>query len=805
MKRRFLSFLLLLLCAVSALFAQKEYYVSIDGVKGGAELKTALYNLVKEHQVIKYGSGENRTWWAFYMTDFVSDADGGRRVLDIYSSEKRYFGKRGESVSDMHIEHSLPKSWWGGDDKINPYFDLHHLRPADKSANQKKLNYPLAELSDVTWTNGVSSLGKADIEGVSITAFEPSDEYKGDFARMYMYMYTCYQEMTWTQTYMNYENSTYPTMKKWAVDMLLEWHNEDPVCEMEVERNNQVYDIQGNRNPYIDYPQLADYVWGGSVDKTFYLSGDGDGDVDGDEGRYVAITSVEKGKKALVKGVVVATNTRSFLVKDDSGMILVYLDALPDVEPGDEVAVSGVVDAYGGLLQFPATSVVQKTGLVKEVVHSSPLPFDGEAMDVYLEKPEIVFVEYSGTFAKSGSYYNVLVEGGETAIGSISYPVAGSVGFANGEEVSVLGYLTGVSGGKYVNTMAVAVSEMTEKAVTGEVADFLDKGFTGVANNYSEWQDKKANSGAVYSGVSAGGYGSIQMRTTNSNSGIVAVKSGGKVKKVAVEWNVQTTAGRTLDIYGKNSAYGSAADLYDAENQGVKLGSVVFGTSMELVVEGDYEYVGLRSNNGAMYLASVEIVWESGAYTLDIPASGWETVYLNFPVSVPDNADVYILTGVKDECLILEEVTGTIPANTAVVVNATEGCVVFQGSAAIPVEVSGNLLEGTNVNTYVDAGAYLLSESSGQPGFGRAEVGDGKFLNRANRAYLPAEKVSQYADMQFLGFRFDEVGDEGTTAVVVQREDCKGDLSGIYDLAGRRVLEITSPGIYIVEGVKLLK
>ena len=377
---------------------------------------------------------------------------------------------------------------------------------------------------------------------------------------------------------------------------------------------------------------------------------------------------------------------------------------------------------YGGLLQFPATSVVKKTGSVEEVQHPSPLSFDGEAMDDYLENPQLLFVEYTGTFAKNGSYYNVLVDGGETAVGSISYPAAELVDYANGEEMTVLGYLTGVSGGKYVNTMAVAVARAEEKSVAGEVVDFLDKGFAGVANNYSEWQGKKGNSEAVYSGVSAGGYGSIQIRTTNSNSGIVAVKSGGKVRKIAVEWNDQTTAGRVLDVYGKNSAYESASELYSAESQGTKLGSIVYGASTEVVVEGDYEYVGLRSNNGAMYLSSIEIVWETSLYTLAVPASGWETVCLNFPVSVPDNADVYILTGIKDDCLILEEVTGVIPANTAAVVNAVEGNVVFQGSSAVPVDVSGNMLEGTNVNTYISVEAYLLSEYSGQPGFGRAEM-----------------------------------------------------------------------------------
>jgi hypothetical protein len=89
-----------------------------------------------------------------------------------------------------------------------------------------------------------------------------------------MYMFTCYQDLTWEYTWMNYEKSTYPTLKPWAVELLLKWHKQDPVSEKEVNRNNAVYAVQGNRNPYIDYPQLADYVWGDSINYTFHLNGD---------------------------------------------------------------------------------------------------------------------------------------------------------------------------------------------------------------------------------------------------------------------------------------------------------------------------------------------------------------------------------------------------------------------------------------------------------------------------------------------------------------------------------------------------
>ena len=293
--KRFVSSIFLLLLVVCAT-AQKEYYTSVDGVKGGASLKTALHNLIKDHKVIDYGSGTEKTWGAFYTTDAVVE-NGQRRVLDMYSNEKRYFGSKGSAVSGMNIEHSVAKSWWGGN-KNNAYCDIHHLNPSDQNANSRKSNYPLGELTSVSWDNGVTFVGRANIDGSSMNAYEPCDEYKGDFARVFMYMFTCYQDLTWEYTWMNYEKSTYPTLKPWAVKLLLKWHKQDPVSEKEVNRNNAVYAVQGNRNPYVDYPQLADYVWGDSINYVFHLTGEveggnggntgggdnnGDGDNSGDE------------------------------------------------------------------------------------------------------------------------------------------------------------------------------------------------------------------------------------------------------------------------------------------------------------------------------------------------------------------------------------------------------------------------------------------------------------------------------------------------------------------------------------------
>ena len=279
--RKFFIIAMLLVASLS-LSAQQSYYSTIEGVKGGETLKNALHKLIDKKSTVDYGSGTTRTWGAFYTTDFIME-DDKRRVADMYSDVKRYFGTKGKSVDGMNIEHSVAKSWWGGTEN-DAYRDLHHLNPSDQEANNRKSNYPMAKLSSVTWTNGIMNVGKASIAGTSQNAFEPADQYKGDFARTYMYMFTCYQTFTWKYTWMVYEKSTYPTIKPWAVDLLLKWHHEDPVNQKEIERNNAVYAIQGNRNPFVDYPRLADFVWGDSVDYDFHLYGnveDGSGNQSG--------------------------------------------------------------------------------------------------------------------------------------------------------------------------------------------------------------------------------------------------------------------------------------------------------------------------------------------------------------------------------------------------------------------------------------------------------------------------------------------------------------------------------------------
>lgn len=134
-------------------------------------------------------------------------------------------------------------------------------------------------------------------------------------------------------------------------------------------------------------------------------------------------------------------------------------------------------------------------------------------------------------------------------------------------------------------------------------------GATG--GGYADFSGKKATSDAVYAGnCMKNSTNAIQLRSKNSNSGIVSTTSGGKVLTVSVVWNADTDAKRVLDIYGSNTPYKSAADLY-TNATGTKIGSIAkSGETTTVTIEGDYYYVGLRSNDGAMYLDSITIEWD---------------------------------------------------------------------------------------------------------------------------------------------------------------------------------------------------
>lgn len=276
----------LLTLSLNAEIMPTGYYDAINGKKD-AELKSALSNIIKGGERLPYNTAYHSTtnidpetgdtiwkkgdfkpctWLGFVSTDKRSDGT----VWDMYSNTKRYFPVLGGSSAGLDIEHGFPKSWWGGDNN-DAYKDLYHLCPADRVANNNKSNYPPGVLVDSSKvSNGLFFMGK-DATWNDF-AFDVCDEYKGDFARAYFYIATAYEDYTWGEKCQNYINKdSYLGFTPHMIEILLAWHRIDPVSEKEVDRLDAVSTIQHNRNAFIEYPELVEYIWGNKAGQTVNL------------------------------------------------------------------------------------------------------------------------------------------------------------------------------------------------------------------------------------------------------------------------------------------------------------------------------------------------------------------------------------------------------------------------------------------------------------------------------------------------------------------------------------------------------
>ena len=292
--------LVMSLLASPAVFSQGPngtgtYYQAADGKKA-AELKTALFQIISPHDMQSYTPG---VWNGINSYDIRPDGC----IWDIYSGISNFTPvtdqDKGADINDEGVvynrEHAMPKSWFneGSSDQSYPmYTDLHHLFPTDRAVNSMRSNYPYGELDSSRKptkqsADGFSKFGVCDpaigytvVNGVA-RVFEPNDEYKGDLARVYFYMATCYEQYqsnagkerspkNWSSPMLT--SDIYPFFTDWAIRMLLRWAQQDPISEKEIKRNEAIFGIQKNRNPFVDYPGLEQYIWGSMKDVAFSYS-----------------------------------------------------------------------------------------------------------------------------------------------------------------------------------------------------------------------------------------------------------------------------------------------------------------------------------------------------------------------------------------------------------------------------------------------------------------------------------------------------------------------------------------------------
>lgn len=275
MKKFFAFIVAFVATGVTAIEAAEpaDYYKSCEG-KTGEALLDALHAVVGPHTTVSYDG-----LWNVYKD---SDVDANGKLWDMYSTKRWSTTSERcgnyKNVGDcINREHSFPKSWFG---KGSPMVsDAFHVYPTDGKVNGQRSNYPYGECANGTTlssSNGVKALGKlgtSTFPGYSGQVFEPDDEYKGDFARSYFYMAAAYKDRIarWNSDML--AGNDYPAYKTWAVNLLLKWHRQDVVSTKETDRNDGVYRHQHNRNPFIDHPELVEYIWGDKKGQAWYING----------------------------------------------------------------------------------------------------------------------------------------------------------------------------------------------------------------------------------------------------------------------------------------------------------------------------------------------------------------------------------------------------------------------------------------------------------------------------------------------------------------------------------------------------
>ena len=257
-----------------------DYYNEASGLTC-APLKTALFNTISSNTT---AISNANVLVAFSSTDVHRNDDNTADIIwDIYSDNPTgpetftytsQVDNCGSSIagegSCYNREHTFPQAWFGATGA--PLTDLFALYPTDGYSNGQHNNYPYSEVTAPAYTSvngsklGTNTFPGFAMAGIEARSFEVIDEYKGDIARNYFYIVTRYQnDMSSWQGNSNandvLDGTTWPSFDDWYIKLLYRWHLQDPVSQKEIDRNEAVYTIQNNRNPFIDHPEYVALIW----------------------------------------------------------------------------------------------------------------------------------------------------------------------------------------------------------------------------------------------------------------------------------------------------------------------------------------------------------------------------------------------------------------------------------------------------------------------------------------------------------------------------------------------------------------
>lgn len=270
--KKFYSVLLLLIVTASIAQIPSGYYMTATGTS--YTLKTQLYNIIKGHT----DNGYSGLYTIYQTSDRDYYYENDATILDMYSENPsgtdpytysagttQRCGTYSVEGDCYNREHIIPQSTFGSAAPM--VSDAHFITPTDGKVNGQRSNYPHGPVTSATWTslNG-SKLGASTTAGYSGPIFEPINEFKGDIARMYFYFATRYENTVAGYSYAMFNGTSNQVFTTTFLNLLIAWHNQDPVSTREIDRNNAIYNSQNNRNPYIDHPEYVQAIWNPTAD-----------------------------------------------------------------------------------------------------------------------------------------------------------------------------------------------------------------------------------------------------------------------------------------------------------------------------------------------------------------------------------------------------------------------------------------------------------------------------------------------------------------------------------------------------------
>ena len=627
-----------------------------DGMNGA--LRTKLRTELKPKGFVDYSSGLST-----HCQQADEDPSNTNNMILFYTRDS----VKKQAAGTWNREHVWPKNKSNGNwGTSQGGTDILHLRPTYVTPNSTRSNHPYGYAKNgntLTYNNMTYGKLAGDI-------FEPLDCVKGDAARIIMYMWTVYDG------YSGYSPLSITSVFE-SYNTLLEWHTMDKPDVMEGHRNDYVQTtIQKNRNPFVDHPELAWKIFGDQASSSVkaacmaaYPANGGTPVQPTGISLNKTTASIEVGKTTQLNASLEpygATGTVTWS-SNNTAVATVSNSGLVTGKAVGDATITATCGTYSASCTVTVAEAVNIYGTLENplTVTEARQLIDDNNGSLTPEKMYVKGKVSSGSFNSQYNNFNDLwleSEDGKTAQyfdlyhaeldSSVPDKYTDPTELA-GKEVIAYGYgkkynstyelapqnnnvnkpviLSVIEPGALEKTPKELIEEETtatslsyrftkEETGNSSVTDLLDREFTGIEANqtsYDSWTNT-GTSGISYAGQSAANYGSIQMRSDKNTSGIVVTTNpeGAKVSSISVTWNTNTANNRTLNIYGKNTAYTSPSDLY-GDSQGTLLGTIVYGTSTSLNITGDYEYIGLRSNSGAMYIDEINIQWGGAVATYE--------------------------------------------------------------------------------------------------------------------------------------------------------------------------------------------